>query len=438
MSICSWPFVYLEMTELATRIEKHWQHIREQQQRREMGGVPKRAPKAEKVRRRDWTEVYNEAPDAYDDLDLVDAERVVPKGEAEARKRRPAGSALHAGVGLAQIEPGNGAEAATDGTAEAAEGDTPRPGGLTRSQGIVIEVSTGLCRVRLAAASAEADRVLLCSLRPALRVPHSGFSNVVAAGDEVVVSHNGHANGIVDAVLPRRSALARPDVFYGHLQQVIVANVDQLLVVASWRDPSFWPELVDRYLLAAMRNNLAPIVCINKVDLAEERGPLEETAAALRRAGYHVILTSAVTGAGLNELRDVLHGRTTALAGLSGVGKSSLLSAAEPGLNLKVGEVNEHQHMGRHTTTQVSLHPLASGGFVADTPGIREMGLAGLRQPDLGKLYPEIAALAPRCGYANCSHTQEPGCAVKLAVRRGELSLMRYESYRKIWTDLPA
>lgn len=433
--------VHWENTALATRIEKHWQHIHEQQERRLAGGTPKRAPKAEKVRRRDWTEVYNEDPDAYDDLDITGIERVVPKGEAEARKRTPTGSALHAGLGLAQLAPPRDAEIATPETedaAQAAAGDGIPAAGITRSQGIVIEVSTGLCRVRLTAGSADRDRVLLCNLRPALRVPHSGFSNVVAAGDEVVVSHNGHAHGVVDAVLPRRSALARPDVFYGHLQQVIVANVDQLLVVASWRDPSFWPELVDRYLLAAVRNRLAPVICINKIDLAEERGPLEEAARSLRRAGYRVILTSAVTGAGLDELRDVLRGKTTALAGLSGVGKSSLLSAAEPGLHLKVGEVNEHQHMGRHTTTQVSLHPLAAGGFVADTPGIREMGLAGLRQPDLGRLYPEFAALAATCGYANCSHTREPGCAVKLAVRRGELSAMRYDSYRKIWADLPA
>ncbi len=407
----------------------------EYKQQRAMGPAAKKAPKADKGRRRrDWTEVYNEDPDGYDDLDITAVERVVPKGETEARRVKRTGSPLHAGLGLERLA-GELAAGAEDGPAPVSEG-AQSAAGQTRSQGTVIEVSTGLCRVRLAAQEA-AERVLLCSLRPSLRTPHSGFSNIVAAGDEVVVSHNGHSRGIVDAVLPRRSALARPDVFYSHLQQVIVANVDQLLVVASWRDPNFWPELVDRYLLAAVRNNLAPVVCINKVDLAEDPAPLDETARALRRAGYRVILTSAVTGEGLAELRDVLHGKTTALAGLSGVGKSSLLSAAEPGLNLKVGEVNEHQHMGRHTTTQVSLHGLAAGGFVADTPGIREMGLAGLRQADLGQLYAEFALFAARCEYANCSHTREPGCAVKQAVRRGELYLMRYESYRKIWADLP-
>ena len=283
-------------------------------------------------------------------------------------------------------------------------------------------------------------------MRSSLRTPHSGFSNVLAAGDEVVVSyrtvsHNGHERGMVEAVLPRRSALARPDVFYSHLQQVIVANVDQVLIVAAWREPAFWPELVDRYLIAAARYNLAPIICINKIDLADEdadeAAELARTVAAYRQAGYPVLPTSARTGDGLAALREALAGRTTALAGLSGVGKSSLLSAVEPGLNLRTSEVSSRRHEGRHTTTQVTLHPLAAGGFVADTPGIREFGLSGLRGCDLPRFYPEIAAEAEACAYADCSHTREPGCAVKAAVRAGRIAAVRYDSYRKIRHGLP-
>ncbi len=148
-----------------------------------------------------------------------------------------------------------------------------------------------------------------------------------------------------------------------------------------------------------------------------------------------MILTSAVRRTGLDELRGILAGKTTALAGLSGVGKSSLLSAVEPGLNLRVAEVSDRRHEGRHTTTQVTLHPLAAGGFVADTPGIREFGLAGLKPADLLRFYDEFAAAGP-CEFANCSHTAEPGCAVKAAVRGGRLSAMRYDSYVKIRRDL--
>jgi ribosome biogenesis GTPase len=206
--------------------------------------------------------------------------------------------------------------------------------------------------------------------------------------------------------------------------------------VAAWRNPAFWPELVDRYLIAALRNNLAPIIAINKVDLAEEPWDLEGVAQAYRLAGCKVILTSAATGRGLDELRAALEGRTTALAGLSGVGKSSLLSAVEPGLNLKVGEVNEQKQFGRHTTTQSSLHPLKAGGFVVDTPGIREFGLAGMSKTDLPRFYPEFAEAAKGCEYANCTHTREPWCAVKSAMRAGRLSRMRLESYWKIREDL--
>jgi ribosome biogenesis GTPase len=405
-----------------------------------MGGAAKKAPKPDKVRRKDWTEVFAEDPEAYYDLDISDRERVMPKGETEAREKKSAGSPLHSGIGLDGLDGALASAPAGETVEQSAEGDRATPGGMKQAQGTVIEVSTSLCRVRLDA-GASGVRTLLCNLRNSLRVPHSGFSNVVAAGDQVVVSYNGSDRGRVEAVLPRRSALARPDVFYSHLQQVIVANVDQVLIVASWREPKFWPELVDRYLIASVRNNLAPVICINKIDLSDDAaGPdaeLKDTVAAYRRAGYHVILTSAVTGAGLDDLAAMLRGKTTALAGLSGVGKSSLLSAAEPGLNLRVNEVSERQHLGKHTTTQVTLHPLAAGGFVADTPGIREMGLTGLTQAELPQLYPEFAQFAASCAYANCSHTREPGCGVKGAARTGRISLMRYDSYRKIRQDLP-
>ena len=149
-----------------------------------------------------------------------------------------------------------------------------------------------------------------------------------------------------------------------------------------------------------------------------------------------MIFASAVRGEGVDELREVLKGQTTVLAGLSGVGKSSLLSAVQPGLNLRALEVNEQQHLGRHTTTQATLYPLTGGGFVIDTPGIREWGLAGLRRRELAQHYPEMAALAGRCRFGDCSHRSEPECAVQAAVRSGRLSATRYDSYRKIYETL--
>ncbi len=240
----------------------------------------------------------------------------------------------------------------------------------------MVEVSSGLCRVALA------GRTLLCVIRSSLRVPHSGFSNVVAAGDEVLVSHNGHERGMVEAVLPRRSALARPDVFYDHLQQVIVANVDQVLIVAAWREPAFWPELVDRYLIAAVRHNLASVICINKTDLADDPAELTATAAAYEAAGCRVICTSALTGQGLDALADLLSGRTTALAGLSGVGKSSLLSAVEPGLQLRISEVSDRQTRGPAHHDAGHAAPAGGGrlrGRHPRHPGVRPLRAARAR-----------------------------------------------------------
>jgi ribosome biogenesis GTPase len=296
---------------------------------------------------------------------------------------------------------------------------------------VVVEVSTGVCEVTVE------DRKLQCTPRAALRAVDTGFTNLVAVGDEVVVSVIGAERGIVEAVLPRRSALARPDVFYPHLQQVIVANVDQLLIVASWREPAYWPELVDRYVIGAERNRLTPIICVNKVDLASIREEPQRALAPYEQLGYRVLFTSAVNGTGLRELKHLLHRRTTALAGLSGVGKSSLLRAVEPGLQLRIEKVSDRHHEGRHTTTQVSLHPLKEGGLVVDTPGIREFGFSGLIQRDLAQFYPEIAALATGCRFTDCTHTREPDCAVRLAEREGRLSRMRFDNYRKILRTLP-
>jgi ribosome biogenesis GTPase len=406
-------FFSWRVTTVSSREEKQWRHHEENKTMRKVRKQIKRNRKAKRVRSKDWVPDSFDDLDALYDLDVAAEERIMPRGERERRQ-----AALTAALSRLR---------------EQEEQDTPRatdePSG---AQGMVIEVSSGLCRVQLD------GRTLMCGIRGSLSAEETGYTNVVAVGDQVIVSEDGAEQGIVEAVLPRSSALARPDPFYSHLQQIIVANADQLLIVASWRDPSFWPELVDRYLIAAERHNLAPIVCVNKIDLVDH---LDNCVAALnpyRAIGYEVILTSALKGEGLDQLYQRLCGRTTVLAGLSGVGKSSLLNAMEPGMQLRTGTVSEYSHSGRHTTTQVNLLALEAGGYVVDTPGIREFGLAGLRRGELIRFYPEIAAADGRCRFKDCSHTHEPGCAVKEAVERGELSQARYDSYRAIYETLPA
>jgi ribosome biogenesis GTPase len=362
-------------------------------------------------RRRDWL------PDTLDDSEKVETyevpgqERIMPRGERERRM-----AVLKAAYGEASASP-NTPESEAD---EAAD----------RPRGTVIEVSSGLCRV------AVAGRSLLCTLRGSLSAQETGYTNVVACGDVVIISESTPTTGVVEQVLPRRSALARQDVFYGHLKQIIVANADQLLVVASWREPHIWTELIDRYLITAARDNLEAILCINKIDLAADRAALLDVAAVYRALGVPVILTSAHTGEGIDALRKVLAGQSTVLAGLSGVGKSSLLSAAQPGLNLRVSNVSEYHLQGQHTTTQVSMWPLESSGYVIDTPGIREFGLAGLSRVKLATFYPEVIEQAAACRFSNCAHVHEPECAVRAAAGQGKIASWRYENYTKILATL--
>lgn len=299
--------------------------------------------------------------------------------------------------------------------------------------GLVVEVSRGLCRVALA------GETLLCDLRGSLSAEGTPFTNIVAVGDRVLFSRPGNEErgaGRVERVLPRRSALTRPDPFYRHLKQIAVANADQLLIVAAWREPHLWLRLIDEYLVAAIRNNLTPLICINKVDLAEDAADCRALVQPYADLGYRLLLTSAVSGEGLDELRQVLRDKTTVLAGMSGVGKSTLLSAVEPGFNLKAKTVSVKSGEGRHTTTQVNLFPLQAGGYVIDTPGIRELGLHGLSRPELITFYPEIEEAAESCRFSNCTHDHEPGCAVLAAVDDGEIAEWRYENFQKLYGQL--
>jgi ribosome biogenesis GTPase len=209
-----------------------------------------------------------------------------------------------------------------------------------------------------------------------------------------------------------------------------------MLIVASWLDPHFWPRLVDEYLIGAARNNLEAIICVNKVDLAESVAAVETAVSIYQELGYARYLTSADTGYGLDALRTALKGKTTVLAGLSGVGKSTLLSAIDPNLNLKTNAVSEKRHEGKHTTTQAIMLPFSAGGYVVDTPGIRDFGLIGLHQADLIDFYPDLADYVVQCRFSDCTHDHEPGCAVQTAVAAGQINAQRFKSYTQLFGKL--
>ncbi len=367
----------------------------------------KRNHQPKRTRRKNWV------PDHYEELDDVDFdthERVMPRGEQE--RRRSVEKVAFSTVTTDEDE----VDLATDETFV--------------QQGTVIEVSKGGCQVDTN------SKVLLCHIRGTLKAQESGYTNVVAVGDEVLISEDDTGSGVIESVLPRRTMLVRPDSFRSHLQQVLVANADQLLIVSAWQQPALWLELIDRYLIAAQRNNLPAVICVNKIDLEQDADEVQTTLQPYRDLGYQVILTSALTGEGVDTLQALLYGKTTVLSGLSGVGKSSLLNAVQPGLALRVGSASVANKEGRHTTSQATLTRLNSTDTVIDTPGIREFGLSGLTPAELGNFYPEIAEAAPMCRFANCTHLVEPNCAVQTAVAEGRIATSRYENYRQIYETL--
>ncbi len=345
--------------------------------------------------------VYAAIEDDWDEFES--RERIMPRGERE--RRRSVEALMY--TDDKELEPGEQV-------------------GVPGRQGLVTQVSTGLCRVSVD------DENVLCSLRGSLSAAETGFTNVVTVGDRVVFSQNGDDQGVVEQVLPRRNQITRPDPFYSHLQQALVANLDQLLIVASWREPHLWPELIDRYLIAAERSGVEAIICLNKIDLAESLDPVEQALQAYRAMDIQILLTSAEWKTGLEELRQSLQDKVTVLAGLSGVGKSTLLTAVQPDLQLRIGAVSEDSRMGRHTTTQAVMLSLDTGSYVIDTPGIRQFGIAGLHQDELIDYYPDLLRYAHNCRFSDCSRQHEPGCAVLKAVAAGKLCSDRLKSFHKI------
>lgn len=356
--------------------------------------------------RSDWQ------PLVPDEFGVVAARRIMPRDELSRRERQERLSSLDLSGTISQADWLKMAD------------ESPF------ALGMVIEVGQGLCRV------AVEEEILLCDLRGSLIAEGTGYSNICAVGDRVLVQPLDQHQGLVEAVLPRRSRLARSDSFYGHLKQILAANVDQLLIVASWRQPHIWLELIDEYLIGAARNNLKALICVNKIDLADQLQTCETAVKAYADLGHQLIFTSATNGYGIELLRQALAGKSTVLAGLSGVGKSSLLSAVDPSLELKVGEVNLKRQQGRHTTTQSVMLSLSNGGQVIDTPGIRDFGLKGLTKGELVSFYPEIESQLGRCRFRDCSHSHEPGCAIKRSVDSGAIAGWRYENYCSIYQKL--
>lgn len=268
-------------------------------------------------------------------------------------------------------------------------------------------------------------REFRCATRRLLKNLSTDQRHVVAAGDVVFFRPESDTTGMIERIEPRSSVLSRTSKGRQH---VLVTNVDQLLIVASAAEPRLKPNLIDRFLVEAERTHIEPIICINKIDLIDP-ADLMPLAGVYGQMGYEVLLVSAATGQGTDRLRRLVAGKETVVAGQSGVGKSSLLNAIEPELALRVGEVSEENQKGKHTTTVARLIPLALGGYVVDTPGIRQFQLWDVIPEEVAGYYRDLRPYASLCRFPNCTHTHESHCAVKDAVADGRLDVRRYESY---------
>ena len=262
----------------------------------------------------------------------------------------------------------------------------------------------------------------------------------VAIGDRVRYVEAGEDRGMIVEVLPRLSRLSRPAPVPGQrlFEQVIVSNADLILPIFAVVNPTPKWGLLDRYLVSAEAAEIPALIVINKLDLAWKNPGFEEEIEVYRRIGYPILLVSATIGEGIEELKQALQGKQSVLVGKSGVGKTSLLNAIQPGLGLRVKAVSRGElGKGRHTTTYSEMFKLEFGGTLVDTPGIREFGLWGIEAEELAYLFPEMADYVGRCKFGlSCRHDQEPGCAIRKAVMAGAISPYRYQSYMNLRREL--
>ena len=273
-------------------------------------------------------------------------------------------------------------------------------------------------------------------LRGKVRLGAGTSTNPVAVGDRVrYVLEGGQADeaspAVITEILPRDNYLIRRSTNLSRQSHVIASNLDQAVIAVSLYFPEIKLPFLDRILVTCEVYKVPVVIALNKVDMYRAEDP--ESVAAFcgiyRGAGYRVIETSAVTGEGINCLRELCRGKVSLVSGESGVGKSSIIKALDPGLDPKIGRISDVHLQGRHTTSLYEMYPLSSGGFIIDTPGLRGFGLVDLEKEEIGKYFPEMLRVADDCRFVPCTHTHEPDCAVKAALGRGEISAERYNSY---------
>ena len=274
--------------------------------------------------------------------------------------------------------------------------------------------------------------MLTCRIRGRLRLKGIRSTNPVVVGDRVMVEPDGESSAIVE-ILPRHNYVIRRASNLSKESHIIASNIDRALLIVTLHSPVTAREFVDRFLVTCEAYRVPVTIVLGKADMlvGDYEAEAEEFEAIYGDAGYDIIRLSSTTGEGVEQIRALLKGRTTLVAGNSGVGKSTLVGYIDPTLDIRTGEISESHHKGKHTTTFSTMYPI-EGGYIIDTPGIKGFGLIDIDSRELCRYFPEMMRLAPDCRFYNCTHTHEPGCAVRDAVEQGFVAWSRYESYLKI------
>jgi ribosome biogenesis GTPase len=292
-------------------------------------------------------------------------------------------------------------------------------------EGLVIRTQSGFLTVQTDAGE------VVCRLPGRLKKGEVE-GDIAAVGDCVTVSDHGDGTGMIESIQERAAAISRVRTgIKRDFRQILLANPDQIIIVFACADPEPHLRMLDRFLVIAEKQKIYALIVANKMDLVTRR-QAEGIFGLYTELGYPVIYTSAKNGEGIEDLRLHLKGKVSAMTGPSGVGKSSLLNAVQPGLGLLVREVSEATTKGRHTTQVRELFPLDFGGYVADTPGIRSLALWDTEPEELDAYFVELRDLVADCQFSDCTHTHEPGCAVRKAVESGKVSPERYTSYLRM------
>ncbi len=295
----------------------------------------------------------------------------------------------------------------------------------------IVTLSTGKwCKVRT-----ENGELLDCRIKGKFKLDNMKLTNPVAVGDRVsVVKEHGQETAMITDILPRTNYIARQSPSRKYMLHLLACNIDQALVIVTIRDPNVKLGFVDRFLLTTEPLDIPTFIIFNKIDILDEDDleVLEEIEEIYQNIGYQTLRVSATEGIGLQGFIDILKNKTTIIGGHSGVGKSTLVNAIQPQLDLRVGEISDYSGKGTHTTTFAELFDLTFGGCIIDTPGIKELAFIDLTPEQVTDNFREFFAEAPNCKYKDCKHLHEPSCAIKAAVNTGKISEMRYASYLNI------